>query len=121
MTSEEKHQEALEQGSSSIQTESQVNQGAVSWKSRLLGGDIYASDDPKKLPRYKRYFYVFLVAVLGINQSIAILIYMPGIYQVMDELNTSYAGFDATTSIYIAFAGIAVTYHLLLLQHRPIH
>lgn len=79
----------------------------ITWRSRLLG-DIYASDDPKLLPKYKKYFYVFLVAFLGVNQSIAILIYMPGIYQVMDDLNTSVTGFDATTSVYIVFAGIAV-------------
>lgn len=78
-----------------------------SWKARILG-DIYTENDPKLLPRYKKYFYVFIVAVVGINQSISILIYMPGIYQMMADLNTSVTGFDASTSIYIAFAGIAV-------------
>jgi hypothetical protein len=91
-----------------------------SWRTRLLG-DIYASDDPKQVPKYKKYFYVFVVAFIGINQSISILIYMPGIYQMMDDLNTSVTGFDATTSIYIAFAGIAVSipYFLEKQQKKP--
>jgi hypothetical protein len=77
---------------------------------KRIMGDIYASDDPKvAFSQTKKNVIVLLVAVMGINGSIAQLIYMPGIYQMMEDLNTSLLGIDATVSAYIAFAGIAVS------------
>lgn len=78
------------------------------WTNTMFG-DIYAEDDPKQLSTSQKYVYVFVVALLGINATITILIYMPGIYDMMKDLNTSIAGVDATMAIYIAFTGIAVT------------
>lgn len=78
------------------------------WKNKMFG-DVYADNDPKEMSMSQKYVYVFVVALLGINATITILIYMPGIYAMMDELNTSITGIDATVAIYIAFTGISVS------------
>lgn len=80
------------------------------WADKMFG-DIYAEDDPKQLTTSKKYLYVFVVALLGINATITILIYQPGIYEMADELHTSVTGIDATMAIYIAFTGISVNCH----------
>jgi hypothetical protein len=96
-----------EQESTCISTIDQTTMNCSIFK-RIMG-DIYVNDDPKvSFSQTKKNTVVLLVALIGINGSIAQLIYMPGIYQMIEDLNTSLLGIDATVSTYILFAGIAV-------------
>ncbi|KAL9538694.1 hypothetical protein MBANPS3_010746 [Mucor bainieri] len=74
--------------------------------SKVLG-DIYSSDDPQLYSSTRKNTIVLLIALIGINGSMAQLIYMPGILQMADDLNASLPAIDSTVSAYVVFAGIA--------------
>jgi hypothetical protein len=82
-------------------------------------GDIHAeNDDPKSYSQAKKNMIILIVALSGINGPFAILIYMPGILQMQKDLYTSLHAIDATMSVYIVFAGIAVKYYSQMIVQK---
>ncbi|OAC98855.1 hypothetical protein MUCCIDRAFT_115100 [Mucor lusitanicus CBS 277.49] len=95
-----------EEGLSSRTFNNQEKSLVKSTVSKVLG-DIYSSDDPQLYSPTRKNTIVLLIALIGINGSMAQLIYMPGILQMADDLNTSLPAIDSTVSAYVVFAGIA--------------
>jgi hypothetical protein len=77
-------------------------------------GDIYADDDPHNLSSTKKSLIIFIVSLSGLMGPIATFVYTPGIDKVMNDMNTSLTGVNATIAIYTVFLGIAVSPLLLL-------
>lgn len=77
--------------------------------SKVLG-DIHSSDDPQLYSPTRKNTIVLLIALIGINGSMAQLIYLPGIFQMANDLDASIPAIDSTVSAYVVFAGIAVSF-----------
>lgn len=101
--------EEEEEGRSS-HTVSHPEKGLVKSTVAKVLGDIYSSDDPQLYSATRKNTIVLLIALIGINGSMAQLIYLPGILQMADDLNASLPAIDSTVSAYVVFAGIAVSF-----------
>jgi hypothetical protein len=78
------------------------------WWSNIMG-DIYAVDDPNNFSPLKKNIIIFIVAYGGLMGPTAAMIYLPGIQDVMNDLNTSVAGINASVAAYVVFLGISVS------------
>ncbi len=78
------------------------------WWFKMVG-DVYGDDDPHNLSSAKKNIIVFIVALSGLIGPASNFIYMPAINNVMNDMNTSLTGINATIAIYTVFLGIAVS------------
>jgi hypothetical protein len=74
-----------------------------------ITGDIYADDDPNELSQTKKNIIISIVALSAIIGPAGSMIYMPGVQDVMNEMETSLDGVNGTVAVYIVFMGIAVS------------
>lgn len=94
---------------------------------RAIMGDIYATDDPKqRLPQTRKNIIIAVAGISGLSGPIGIMINLPGVPQMAQELHTSVAGMNGTVSACIGSCCRSFLFQLLLLlkkfiQNKLIH
>ena len=78
------------------------------WWSKWMGS-VYADSDPHNLSPRKKNSIIFFVALNALIGPAGTFIYMPGINDIMDDMNTSVTGANATVAVYAVFLGVAVS------------
>lgn len=77
---------------------------------RAIMGDIYATDDPKQgLSQTRKNIIIAVAAISGLSGPIGIMINLPGVLQMTQELHTSVAGMNGTVSACIIMMGLAAS------------
>ncbi|KAI9483228.1 MAG: major facilitator superfamily domain-containing protein [Benjaminiella poitrasii] len=76
------------------------------WFSGMMG-DIYAEDNPRDYPAWKKNIIIFIVGLSGISGPIGSMLYMPGLTDVAADLHASLPAINATVAAYVALMGIA--------------
>lgn len=85
------------------------------WRDMI--GDIYATDnDPYQFSQARKNLIVFIIAYSGLMGPVGAMIYMPGMIDVMRDMDTSLAGLNGSVAIYIVFMGISVSLKYLELN-----
>lgn len=87
---------------------------AKRWSTKIKNGVLTSEKDPRSYSNMKRYVIIFIVALCSMTGTLNSFIYMPGVIQIISDLNTNTTGINGSIAVYIVFLGIAVSFSFFI-------